>query len=150
MMPLHDYHCEQCNEIEERHCAVEDLDAPQLCGCGRPMERVYLRFPFATVQEDVCYESPIDGRPITNKQERMNDLARGDCVPYEPGIREDQERNGRAREEALERSFDQTVEREIALMPARKKEKLAAELEGGLTAKPERITPPQKSMRRDL
>jgi uncharacterized protein (UPF0254 family) len=45
----------------------------------------------------------------------------------------------------LEKSVDETVDREIAVMPARKKEKLQAEMEGGLTADIARITPPQRS-----
>lgn len=146
-MPLHDYLCRRCGEMDERHCAVEELHIPQRCECGQVMERVYLRFPFATIQEDVCYDSPIDGRPITTKQARIEDLARADCVPYETGIRQDQERNKKNQEEALERAVDQTVEREIAQMPARKREKLTAELEGGLTAEPARVTPQQVSFR---
>jgi hypothetical protein len=146
-MPLHDYFCGKCNEIEERFCAVADLDKAQVCYCGAVMERVFLRFPFATVQEDICYDSPIDGRPITSKQARIEDLARADCVPYEEGIRQDQDRRKRESEAALDRAVDATVEREIALMPAKKKEKLTAELQGGMDATPVRVTPQQVSFR---
>lgn len=146
-MPLHDHRCQQCGELEERFIPLDQLDAEQRHECGGLLERVFLRFPFATVQEDVCYDSPIDGRPITTKQARIEDLARSDCVPYEPGIRQDQERKAREREALLEASFDQTVEKEIARMPARKKEKLAAELEGGMDATPARVTPKQVSFR---
>lgn len=146
-MPLHDHRCLACGEIEERFVPLDQLDAIQKHECGGAMERVFLRFPFATIQEDICYDSPIDGRPITSKQARLEDLARADCVPYEEGIRQDQERNKRESEERLERAVDQTVEKEIALMPARKREKLTAELEGGLTAAPTRMTPHQVSFR---
>lgn len=146
-MPLHDHRCTKCGEMEERFIALDQLSAVQLHECGGELERVFLRFPFAVVQDDICYDSPIDGRPITSKQARMEDLARGDCVPYEPGIREDQERRRAESEAALERSFDATVEREIATMSARKREKLTAELEGGMSAEPERVTPAQRSFR---
>ena len=146
-MPIHDHRCIACGEIEERFVPMTQLSDVQKHECGGEMERVFLRFPFATIQEDICYDSPIDGRPITSKQARIEDLARADCVPYEEGIRQDQERNKRESEESLERAVDQTVEKEIALMPARKREKLTAELEGGLTAAPARVTPQQVSFR---
>lgn len=111
------------------------------------MQRVFLRAPMAFVQPDIRYESPVDGRPITNYYEHLEELARTNTVVYEPGIKQDQERNERQRLEALERSVDETVEKEIATMPSVKLEKLAAELEGGLTAEPTRVTPPQVSYR---
>jgi hypothetical protein len=146
-VPLHDHYCQWCNEYEERHVSVEDLDKPQRHRCGLAMERVYTKFPMAFIRPDVNYTSPVDGRPITNYQEHLEELARNDSVVYEPGIKQDQERNARLREEALDRAVDETVDREIATMPAAKREKLVAELEGGLTAEPARVTPPQVSYR---
>jgi hypothetical protein len=141
MPPLHDFLCRNCNEVDERFVPRNDLARPQRCHCGQVMEKVFLRAPIAFIQQDYCYDSPVDGRPITNYQQHLEELARTDSVVYEPGIKQDQERNQRMRDEMLERSIDETVEREVASMPARKKEKLAAELEGGLAAEPERITP---------
>lgn len=144
-MPLHDHYCHACNQVEERFVPVNDLGVKQYHHCGRELERVFLRAPMGFVQPDVCYASPVDGRPITNKHEHLEELARTDTVVYEPGIKQDQDRNERRRAMALERSIDETVEREVALMPAAKREKLAAELQGGLTAVPERVTPAQIS-----
>lgn len=96
----------------------------------------------AIVQPDICYDSPIDGRPITNKYARIEDLARNGCQEYDPGMRIDQDRRVKESDERLERSFEKSIEREIALMPARKREKLQAELEGGVTAEPVRQTAP--------
>lgn len=146
-MPLHDFYCGWCKETTERHVHVTELDLPQRCHCGLVMEKVFLRAPMGFVQKDICYDSPVDGRPITSLQAHREELARTDTVVYEPGIKQDQERNAQRRELALEQSIEQTVEREVAAMPTRKKEKLAAELEGGLTAEPARITPPQTSYR---
>jgi hypothetical protein len=37
------------------------------------------------VQRDIAeYRSPIDGRPITSRSERCEDLKRNDCVEVEP------------------------------------------------------------------
>lgn len=33
------------------------------------------------------YRSPIDGRPITSRSHRREDLARNNCVPYEPSLK---------------------------------------------------------------
>ena len=146
-MPAHDFFCRNCNEVDERRVPANDLNKPQRCHCGQLMEKVFLRAPRGFVQQDVHYQSPVDGRPITNYHEHIEELARTDSVVYEPGIRQDQERNERNRDAQMDRSIDETVEREIETMPARKREKLAAELEGGLSAEVARITPPQKSNR---
>jgi len=144
---LHDYYCKWCNEVDERLVPRDDLDQIQRCHCGLVMQKVFLTPPMGFVQQDVNYKSPVDGRPITTWQAHQEELARTDTVVYEPGIKQDQERNARLREEALDRAVDETVDREIATMPAAKREKLAAELEGGLTAEPARVTPPQVSYR---
>jgi hypothetical protein len=146
-MPLHDFLCRNGHVSEMMvPFGTESIPCPLcLAHVDIQAEKVFLRAPMSFVREDVCYESPIDGRLVTSYQQHLEDLARNDCVLYESGIKQDQERNERMREEALERSVEETVDREIALMPAAKKEKLAAELEGGLTATPERITPPQSS-----
>lgn len=145
-MPLHDYVCRQCHEVEERHVAVSDLDKTQLHHCGHGMTRVYLTAPMGFVRKDVHYTSPVDGRPITSWQGHLEELARTDSVVYEPGIRQDQDRNLARREQELERSIEETVDREVALMPTIKKEKLVAELEGGLTAEPTRGHAPLKTI----
>jgi hypothetical protein len=85
-MPVHDYYCRNCNEVEERFCTVDQLGDPQRCHCGLTMERVFLQAPVGFVEPDYCYTSPVDGRPITNKYEHLEELARTDSVVYEPGI----------------------------------------------------------------
>lgn len=112
--------------------------------CGGDMEIVFTRPPMGFVRQDVHYRSPVDGREITTYQEHINDLARHDCVPYEPGIKQDQERNEKAREAALEAAVDETVEREVSKMPPRKLEKLTEELLAGASAEPVRGTAPRK------
>ena len=144
-MPRHDFEC-LIGHVTESMVAhgVNEI----ACGtCSEPAHKVFLRAPTGFVQKDICYDSPVDGRPITSLQAHREELARTDSVVYEPGIKQDQERNARLRDEAVEKSIDQTVEKEIATMPARKFEKLAAELTGGLTAEVSRVTPPQTSFR---
>lgn len=98
------------------------------------------RGPMGFVSRDVCYDSPIDGRPITNKHARIEDMARANCIEYDPGMKQDHQRRLAEQESILERSVDTTIEREISTMPSRKREKLQAELEGGLAPAIERRT----------
>jgi putative FmdB family regulatory protein len=143
-VPLYSFTCQECRRKEDAYRSIDERDnAPE---CHGPMRRV-LTAPMAFVRQDVRYESPLDGRHITNYQQHLNELARGDCVQYEPGIKQDQDRKQRERDDALEKFVDQTVDREIALMPAAKREKLTAELQGGLTAEPTRVTPQQTSFK---
>jgi hypothetical protein len=106
------------------------------------MERGEFRAPMGFVSQDVRYDSPIDGRPITNKHARIEDMKRSNCIEYDPGMKQDAERKRIEQETQLERSVDQTIERELATMPSRKLEKLTAELQGGLTVEPQRQTAP--------
>lgn len=146
-MPLHDFRCPNGHQFEKFQ-PLERLRQHAKCPfCEADGEKVFLRAPVGFVQPDYRYTSPVDGRPITNYHEHIEELARTDTVVYEPGIKQDQERNARLREESIERAMDQTVEKEIATMPAVKREKLTAELEGGLSAEVARVTPPQQSFR---
>jgi len=90
--------------------------------------------------KDVCYDSPIDGRPITSMAARRDDLARSGCVEYDPEMKTDAARRRKEKDDALDASVDQLVEREFAVMPAKKKELLAAEMQSGMTAEPVRQT----------
>jgi hypothetical protein len=96
--------------------------------------------PMAFVQKDICYDSPVDGRPITNKHARIEDLARTNCVEYDPGMKTDYQRRVAENDKHLDKQVDETVDRAIATLPARKRENLAAEMERGITVEPTRLT----------
>lgn len=149
-MPIHDTRCQKCGEIEERFIPLECLGEVQTHSCGGTMERVFFRFPFATIQADVAYESPIDGKPITSMAARKEDMKRAGCIEYDPEMRTDYTRRMERDAAALEAAVDQTVDAEIARMPARKREKLEAEMAGGLDASMERVTPNVKPLTVEL
>ncbi len=133
-MPLHDYRCFACGRVEEQFTPLSELRSTVRCSCGQAMERVFLVAPQMFISADICYDSPVDGTPVTSKQKRIEDLARNGCIPYEPGMRQDAERRRVEQERALERAIDSTVEETVSKWPARKREKLAAELESGISA----------------
>lgn len=141
-MPLHDHKCFKCERIEERFIPLGDLEKNQWCAaCGSLLVRVFLKFPMTHVQPDICYDSPIDGQAITNKQARIEDLARNECIPYEPGMRQEATRRRAADEAALDARVEATVDEFVAKAPARKLEKLEQELRAGASAEVVRSTP---------
>lgn len=55
---------------------------------GAPMAKPYagcVVMP-AIISDIPEYRSPIDGRPITSRSERRDDLKRNNCVEYEPSL----------------------------------------------------------------
>ena len=145
-MPTYTFRCNTCLNTEDHYRKVDQRNDAPLCH-GNRMWRV-ITAPMVFVSPDICYDSPIDGRPITSMKARLEDLARSNCSPYDPEIKTDYQRRIKEKDAALDKSVDEIVDREIALMPAKKREKLVAELEGGLTVEPQRLTataPPMKA-----
>jgi len=95
----------------------------------------------AFIQPECHYESPIDGRPITSWAQRKEDLARSNCAPYDPQQRIDYDRRVKAEAEHLEKAMDETIDREIALMPTKKRELLENEMQSGMNLETIRTTP---------
>lgn len=110
--------------------------------CQEQAERVFTAPILVKVAQDVSYDSPIDGRPITSHAARREDLRRNDCVEYDPEMKKDYERRRQESQAQLESAVEQTVYEEIAKMPTGKKAKLYSEVvEQGLTPEPVRSTP---------
>lgn len=128
-MPLHDFECDSCSTVTEQSVAhgVAWIVCPTCCS---PAQKVFLRAPRGYVQPDICYDSPVDGRPITNKHARAEDLRRNNCIEYDPEMRKDVERRRIDEEKRFDASLDQTIDATIAAMPARKREQLETEARG--------------------
>lgn len=77
---------------------------------------------------DVCYDSPVDGRPITSHAARQEDLKRNGCIEYDPEMKKDHERRVVEHDAALDRAVEESVCREVAKMPKKKKEQLIKEV----------------------
>lgn len=98
-MPLYDFRCDECGKTSRSvFREYEQRDNGPEC-CGKSSSRVWLTMPGVMgAGQFEPYLSPIDGRPITSERARIEDMARNNCVPYEDGIRQDQERNARRAE----------------------------------------------------
>lgn len=138
-MPLYEYECPNGHSLEIR-LPLSEYNAPQTCFCGSPAQRVITKPAYGFASRDICYDSPIDGTPITSLRARANDLAKHDCIPYDPEMRKDAARNRERSQRELERKIDETVEAEIERMPSRKREQLASELSSGADVTIERST----------
>ena len=142
-MPIYEYACE-CGSKFDRYLSFDDYLIPQTCECGKTASKV-LSLPHVFVKQSISYDSPIDGRHITNARERKEDLARSGCVEYDPGVKQDYQRRIQREEQELDKSVDESVDAAISKMPARKLEQLESELKSGLNPEVERITPSQTS-----
>lgn len=93
------------------------------------------RAPFS-VGRSASYEyaCPITGTHISSKRQHEENLKQHGCRVLETGERDYNERVRAQEEAAFERKVDQTIEREIALMPSDKRERLGKELTAGVTA----------------
>ena len=142
-MPTYAHICDNGHEFD-LVLRFSELEQPQFCECGSSAGRVICAPKMISVQADICYTSPIDGTPITTKQKRIEDLKRSNCIPYEEGMKQDYARRQKDGEKQLDASVDSFVEAQVAQLPARKRERLEAELKSGATVDLERVTPPQQ------
>jgi putative FmdB family regulatory protein len=127
-MPIYEYQCPQCGIFDkflklEKHASV--IECPV---CARLSTQVITAPPIVHVQPDCHYQSPIDGRPITNHRERVEDMARSGCIEYDPEMRKDADRRVKEAETALDRDIDTSVEREISNMSGAEVEMLGKAL----------------------
>jgi hypothetical protein len=148
-MPTYLYICPNGTQFD-RYLPVSRYKESQICECCGEVGNKVITVPNVFVSPDICYDSPIDGRPITSKKAREEDLARSNCVPYDPEIKKDYQRRIEREEKELDRAVDATIDKEIALMPARKREKLEAELQAGFTVTPERRTAPYQPIKAEI
>ena len=131
-MPTYEFRCPEGHKFD-RVLRVADYNVPQGCDCGLYAQR-QISIPMVFVSQDIRYESPIDGKVITTRQQRQEDLARSGCIEYDPEMKKDAARRQLENDKNLDKAIDATVEKEIHAMPARSREKLVAELQGGITA----------------
>lgn len=131
-MPIYEFSCD-CGTRFERFLSYWDSDTPQICECGaRATKQISVPMMIRSAP-DVRYTSPVDGRPITSMKARREDLARHDCIPYDPEMKTDYRRRIERGEQSLDLAVERTVEEAIEKMPPAKKESLVGELRSGVT-----------------
>lgn len=78
------------------------------------------------------YACPITGAWIEGRKAHQENLRRHGCRVLEPGEKDEVIRRKAAGEAALDRSIEATVDEFVETLPTAKREKLIAEVEGGL------------------
>jgi putative FmdB family regulatory protein len=143
-MPLYDYKCPTCNRKREVMLKLEDLHKTVSClHCDTAMNRL-VSAPYV-VGDYAPYECPVTGRMIEGRRAHEENLKRTGCRILEPGEAQAHSRRLEREEAAFEASIDETADRLISELPTEKRDRLAAEMEGGLTTTLERSTPVQAS-----
>lgn len=105
------------------------------CPCGLVAQQVITAPVMITVVQDVCYDSPIDGKPITSWAAREEDLKRSNCRPYDPEMKTDYTNRLKQDDAALDRSIEAHAEAVTEKMTTAQRGKLYSELtEQGTTA----------------
>lgn len=131
-MPIYEFSCD-CGTRFERFLLYRDSDVPQICECGAKATKQISVPMMIRASPDVHYHSPIDGKLITSFKAHREDMARHDCIPYDPEMKTDYRRRIERGEKALDLAVERTVEESIEKMPSAKKESLAGELRSGVT-----------------
>lgn len=143
-MPRYGYKCPDCHTSFDVIRRVTEHQSKEQCQCGAIASQV-ITAPIVVIPAHMRfdapsgYESPGTGKIITNNRQRINDLAESGCIEYEPGMRQDVDRRVVEDDKALDKSVDETFDREIEKMPARKRERLDVEMALGMTAETVRI-----------
>jgi hypothetical protein len=88
----------------------------------------------AVIGDYAPYECPVTGKMIEGRKAHEENLKRTGCRILEPGEAEAHKRSLAQADVDLDNRVEATVDEFIAKLPGEKREKLAAEMEGGLTA----------------
>lgn len=130
-MPVYRYKCPTCSAMSDRFRKIDDRDQPAMCQkCGFAMNR---QLAAPAVRGDYeGYNCPITGNWIEGRRAHEENLRRHGCRVLEPGEKDEVVRRKVASEAALDRSIEATVDEFVETLPTVKREKLIAEVEGGL------------------
>lgn len=132
-MPIYEYRCSNGHTFVN-FLTISSHVSELTCECGQIATQIISAPLMIKCAEFLCYDSPIDGRPITTWDARREDLARSNCRPYDPEMKKDAERFHANSKAEIDKMVDGTVEEAIEKMPSSKRSRLANELiEQGIT-----------------
>lgn len=127
-MPLYDLQCDQGHRFE-RMIPLAKFEEPILCDCNAPAHRL-ISAPMFTVDQ-TGYTCPVTDEWISSKHQHRENLAKHNCRVLETGETE-AAASYRAKQDAiLDKTIEDTVERQIESFSSDKKEQLHNELVNG-------------------
>lgn len=131
-MPTYLYKCPCCGQRFDRVLPLVQYAEPQSCLCGTVAEKQIVA-P-AVVGDYAGYSCPVTGKWVEGRKAHQENLKRQGCRVLEPGETESFKRNKAAEEADFDRRIEETADRFIAELPAKKRESLASEMDAGVTA----------------
>lgn len=79
-MPIYVSECQSCHSRHDYYATVEQrADTPECCGLKT---NKLILSPMVSV-DNYEYQSPVSGKPIRGKRQRIEDLKRNRCRPWE-------------------------------------------------------------------
>ena len=135
-MPMYQFRC-TAGHVFDRFVRLAQFDKPQSCSCGAAASRQIVAPAIHT--DYPGYTCPVSGKWIEGRAAHRENLARTGCRVLEPGETSALTSRQQSSEAALEAALDSTAEELIANLSSRDKERLAAEMDAGLSAEVVRV-----------
>ena len=135
-MPMYQFRC-TAGHVFDRLVPLAQFDEPQSCSCGAAASRQIVAPAIRT--DYAGYTCPVSGKWIEGRAAHRENLARTGCRVLEPGETSALKARQQSSEAALEAALDSTAEELIANLSSRDKERLAAEMDAGLSAEVVRV-----------
>jgi len=127
-MPIYEYRCGSGHRFT-RFDTVANHQSLRLCPtCFAASTQIITAPAMVKVAQDVCYDSPIDGKPITSWAAREEDLKRSNCRPYDPEQKTDAANRRKAEEAALDTMIEAHAEEVTEKMTTAQRGKIWSEL----------------------
>lgn len=132
-MPIYSYKCPSCGLKFDRFLPLKDYQSLQECEeCGELTVKQIVAPAILTDYEG--YSCPITGQWVEGRRQHEENLKRHGCRVLESGEKQETDARRKRADEDFDRKIEETAEQFIAGLPPRKLEKLASEMEAGLTA----------------
>ena len=132
-MPLYVYRCPSCGYSADVFKRIANLDRAEKCFKCQTVDMERLISAPRILGDYEAYDCPVTGKRIEGRKAHRENLARQGCRILEPGEKEAVARNRQRADRELEAAVDATVEQEIHSMSADKRDRLAAELQHGVS-----------------
>ena len=130
-MPMYQFRCTE-GHVFDRLVPLAQFDEPQSCSCGAAASRQIVAPAIRT--DYAGYTCPVSGKWIEGRAAHRENLARTGCRILEPGETSAAVSRASSSDAALEAAIDSTTDQLIANLSTRDKERLAAEMDSGLSA----------------
>ena len=127
-MPTYSYRCANKHEVT-KFFRIKDYENAVDCEhCDLVAQRVFTPPAMVVAKPDLCYDSPIDGAPITSWEARREDLKRNGCIEYDPEMKKDAVRIRKERNAAFDKKIETTAKEAVGRLSPKKRAQLKKEI----------------------